>query len=131
MSLMGHVATDAAVISGVADAAIGAANVVRGSSRGAPRNAHLAGGTHPRTGVPFNSRGFPDFKAAEAVSREVRITQTGTRAGDFRAANEAAGFSRTPEGFTWHHHEDGVSMQLVERDIHASTGHTGGFSPGP
>jgi hypothetical protein len=28
----------------------------------------------------------------------VKITQTGARAGDFRAANEAAGFKSTREG---------------------------------
>jgi hypothetical protein len=26
-----------------------------------PRNAGLAGGNHPNTNVPFDSRGFPDF----------------------------------------------------------------------
>jgi len=52
----------------------------------------------------------------------------GTRLGDFAAANEAAGLESTPEGFTWHHVEDGTTMQLVPSDIHAATGHTGGFS---
>ena len=95
----------------------------------APRNSHLAGSTHPKTGIPFDKNGHPDFSGV--VKAEVTITQTGTRAGDFRAANEAAGLRSTPEGYTWHHHQDGRTMQLVPREIHAQTGHTGGFNPGP
>lgn len=34
----------------------------------------------------------------------------------------------TPDGFTWHHHEEMGRMQLVDSDIHAHTGHTGGKS---
>ncbi len=39
------------------------------------------------------------------------------------AANEAAGFDETPEGYTWHCHQDGETMQLVPRDIHYLTGY--------
>ena len=93
----------------------------------ATRNAHLAGGVHPKTGVPFDAKGFPDFKAAGVVKSEVSINATGTRSGDFSAANKAAGFKKTPKGYTWHHHQDGTTMQLVPRKIHAQTGHDGGF----
>ena len=34
----------------------------------------------------------------------------------------------TPDGYTWHHNEECGKMQLVESDIHAQTGHTGGRS---
>ncbi|MAD44265.1 MAG: hypothetical protein CMH98_04595 [Oceanospirillaceae bacterium] len=34
----------------------------------------------------------------------------------------------TPEGYTWHHSEDKGIMQLVDTEIHAKTGHTGGKS---
>ena len=34
----------------------------------------------------------------------------------------------TPDGFTWHHNEEKGKMQLVDSDIHAQTGHTGGKS---
>lgn len=34
----------------------------------------------------------------------------------------------TPDGLTWHHHEEIGKMQLVDSDIHAHTGHTGGKS---
>ncbi|MCQ6264717.1 HNH endonuclease [Fictibacillus sp. WQ 8-8] len=32
----------------------------------------------------------------------------------------------TPEGYTWHHHEEPGLMQLVNEDEHKNTGHTGG-----
>lgn len=32
----------------------------------------------------------------------------------------------TPDGYTWHHNEETGKMQLVDSDIHAKTGHTGG-----
>ncbi|THF66565.1 filamentous hemagglutinin N-terminal domain-containing protein [Pseudothauera nasutitermitis] len=89
------------------------------------RNGHLAGSSHPVTGIPFDNRGYPDF--SNVVVTEVKITQTGTRAGDNRAANIAAGLESTPVGYTWHHHQDGETMQLVPREVHAKTGHTGGF----
>jgi hypothetical protein len=97
------------------------------SERDGPRNGFLAGSVHPDTGIPFDSDGYPDFSAVAVT--EVSIDQTGSRAGDFRAANEAAGYTSTPEGFSWHHHQDGTTMQLVPRDLHARTGHTGGFKP--
>ena len=92
------------------------------------RNGGLAGQTHPKTGVTFDKDGFPDFSGVAKTT--VRIEQTGSRAGDFRAANKAAGLENTPRGYTWHHHQDGTTMQLVPRDIHGATGHTGGFRLG-
>ncbi|MBZ4418116.1 HNH endonuclease [Myxococcus sp. RHSTA-1-4] len=92
------------------------------------RNVHLAGKKHPITGIPFDAEGYPDFRAAGVVRAEVRIVYTGSRAGDFAAANKAAGLRETPKGMTWHHHQDRTTMQLVPTSIHARTGHTGGFS---
>ena len=34
----------------------------------------------------------------------------------------------TPDGYTWHHNEETGRMQLVDSEIHAKTGHTGGRS---
>jgi RHS repeat-associated protein len=114
-------------------AADGAASTTANALKngGAPpiRNASLAGDTHPSTGVPFDDSGFPDFAAFRHPSvPDVRITPTGTRAGDFAAANKAAGLARTPTGYTWHHNQELGVMQLVERNVHAATGHTGGFA---
>ena len=35
-------------------------------------------------------------------------------------------FGFTPEGYTWHHSEETGVMQLVDKELHAKTGHTGG-----
>lgn len=32
----------------------------------------------------------------------------------------------TPEGYTWHHSEEPGKLELVDEEIHANTGHTGG-----
>jgi hypothetical protein len=90
------------------------------------RNGHLAGSVHPHTGVPFDADGFPDF--SDFATAEVKIELTGNRYLDDKAANQSLGFRKTPEGYTWHHHQDGTTMQLVPKDIHSKTGHTGGFS---
>jgi len=92
------------------------------------RNAHLAGQLHPVTKIPFDSAGFPDFSSV--AIRTVPVKQTGNRAADIRAANQAAGLDSTPRDYTWHHHQDGDIMQLVPRDVHRQTGHTGGVAIG-
>jgi len=79
--------------------------------------------SHPKTDIPFNN-GFPDFSSV--TIKEVNIANLSGTAKDFDLANRAAGLSKTPEGYTWHHVEDASTMQLVPRDIHAATGHTGG-----
>jgi len=111
------------------DGGSGGGNPLAAKGTTSLRNGHLAGGVHPKTGIPFDKAGHPDFSGV--AKAEVKIAQTGSRAGDFRAANEAAGFRKTPEGYTWHHHQDRTTMQLVPRDIHAQTGHTGGFQLRP
>ena len=89
------------------------------------RNQHLAGKKHPVTGVPFDADGYPDFRAAGVVKHEVKIKMTGGPK-DRLEANRVAGLTTEPKGFTWHHHQDGTTMQLVPKDIHEKTGHTGG-----
>jgi RHS repeat-associated protein len=45
------------------------------------RNGHLAGGSHPKTGVPFDKNGFPDFSKHlyKGGINDVKITPTGSR----------------------------------------------------
>jgi RHS repeat-associated protein len=96
-----------------------------------PINAHLAGGTHPVTGVPFDSQGFPDFSAyRDPATPDVVITLTGSRPQDFAAADKAAGITAAYRKgkWTWNHHQNCGVMQLVSMSVHAKTGHTGGFS---
>ena len=131
-----------ALIGGIAGGAIGAyrgyksampgTNKWTGNAKPIPetRNGHLAGGTHPNTGVPFDSDGFPNFKENlyKNGPNDIRIKPTGNRLGDINAANNAAGYQSTPKGYTWHHHQTTGRMQLVESLTHMKTGHTGGFS---
>jgi titin len=84
------------------------------------------------TAVTYNQLGYPDFSpylyAGSGGLSQVRITLTGSRYWDEIAANAAAGFEKTPIGYTWHHNEDVGLMQLVEEEVHGSFWHSGGFS---
>ncbi|MDV2886273.1 HNH endonuclease [Alkalihalophilus pseudofirmus] len=39
---------------------------------------------------------------------------------------ELIGLGVTPENYVWHHHEEPGRMELMNRDIHEKTGHSGG-----
>lgn len=80
-------------------------------------------------GVMFKANGMPDFTPYATKSVEVDGL-VGDTYKDYKLANEAAGLERygadPPLGFTWHHCEDGRTMQLVPDDIHGAVKHTGG-----
>ncbi|MBU0632393.1 HNH endonuclease, partial [bacterium] len=89
-----------------------------------PINSKYAGQTHP-SGVQFNKQGFPDFSPYSKA--EVNINGlTGNYVKDAAIANKVVGLKSTPEGYVWHHVENGNSMQLIPRDIHNVVRHTGG-----
>lgn len=91
------------------------------------RNKHLAGKLHPRSGVPFDADGYPDFSAWTKMEVTIPSGHQG-RAADFRHADAiyAASHGRPrPTDMTWHHHQDGIRLQLVDREVHMMTGHTG------
>jgi hypothetical protein len=88
---------------------------------------------HPDNGGPpiTYRNGFPDFSAHSAG--QVEIPMTGLR-GDHALADSAMrnqlgdqNWTRPP-GYTWHHVEDGVTMQLVPTSLNNTYGHTGGAS---
>ncbi len=108
-----------------------------------PINANDAGKTLiTKSGysVNINKYGFPDF--APYSKKTVKVDGlTGNNYTDFSKANEAAGFGsgqyahETFDGgkykdYTWHHHEDGKTLQLVPKQLNnpAQQGlnHTGG-----
>lgn len=79
---------------------------------------------------------YPDFTPhlnhPSGVTQVVIDEPFSRSTSNFRAANAAAGRpewrSKAPEGYTWHHNEDGRTMQLVPEDIHADFLHCGGVS---
>jgi hypothetical protein len=79
--------------------------------------------------------GFPDFspfmKHPSRV-KSVKIEVTGDTRLDNIAANKAAGRSDwgndPPDGWTWHHNEDGKTMMLIPREINRTFSHIGGAS---
>ncbi len=77
------------------------------------------------SGVQFTDQGFPDFSPYSQVEVELDGL-TGNYGPDSRLANEAAGLDSTPDGYVWHHVEDGRSLQLIPQDIHQAVRHTGG-----
>ena len=114
------------------------------------KNVKLANQSHPKTGVPFDSKGFPNFEKdvkydtrintkefrskgstgqmrlatkdlAEAIQKgQVRKSSFNTE--QLRAIEK--GESKIPD-YTWHHHQDTGRMQLVPEKSHHDTGHIG------
>jgi hypothetical protein len=93
--------------------------------------------------------GYPDFSTAKGPANAERPpyrgsveidNMKGNYGSDFDAADAAwmrnNNGQRPPEGYTWHHKEDGVSMELVRTDVHdraisaggSGAAHTGGAS---
>ncbi|MCI1696860.1 HNH endonuclease [Aneurinibacillus aneurinilyticus] len=86
--------------------------------------------------------GYPDFSAyyhptVKPVTIEVTVPKNPQE--DFKKANLEAKLNKNsdppvpasnkpPDGYTWHHHEDGKTMILVDEDIHREFRHIGGQS---
>ncbi len=114
------------------------------------RMVHMAGKTHPVTGIPYDVKGFSIFD--EVAIFDVKLT------GDvaLSVASDTHKILATKElrkvinantllkskfsekqledilkgrarinGYTWHHHQDIGRMQLLPRSIHEKTGHVG------
>ena len=89
-----------------------------------PRNFSYAGEIHP-SGVRFTSQGFPDFTPHTVAQFDIEGL-TGVYNVDAAFANAKLGISSTPDGYVWHHVENGVTLQLIPQDIHNAARHTGG-----
>ena len=70
--------------------------------------------------------GYPNFKSADMVRQEAPIGPFVERSKDFAKAREM-GYIKSADG-TWHHHEDGVTLQEVETILHDRFRHRGGIS---
>jgi hypothetical protein len=75
----------------------------------------------------------PDGKPVDGAV-EIKLDPTGNRDKDFAAANQAMAEKlgvdkfKEPDGYTWHHKEDGTTMELVPSDLHNNVPHSGGVS---
>ncbi|MBL9178092.1 MAG: HNH endonuclease [Verrucomicrobiaceae bacterium] len=79
-------------------------------------------------GVKFDKEGFPDFSPYRQ-GPDVRIDMTGDSGKDLLAADKKAGVTeawRKERGLTWHHHQDGETMQLIPSEVNGNTPHIGG-----
>ena len=86
--------------------------------------------------------GYPDFSKyyhPDVKPVKIEYAKPKNYPKDYEAANTEAGLSKTsnpsvpeknkpPEGYTWHHMEDGKTMVLVEKDVHDEFKHMGGQS---
>lgn len=75
----------------------------------------------------------PDGRAVDG-SVQIELSRTGDRNADFREANAAMAEKmgvdsfEEPPGWTWHHKEDGTTMELVPSKLHNNVPHSGGVS---
>ncbi|MBC2100109.1 hypothetical protein HCJ70_13745 [Listeria booriae] len=86
--------------------------------------------------------GYPDFTEYSHPTVKPVIIKVATPKNpqaDFKAANLEAKLDKNsvppvpqlnqpPKGYTWHHHEDGKTMVLVEKGVHRDFTHIGGQS---
>ncbi|WP_375332330.1 HNH endonuclease [Candidatus Tisiphia endosymbiont of Temnostethus pusillus] len=109
-----------------------------------PINADLAGQKYPLNKLPEHIQAkYPDsvmvdekglmrfepYTFTDKLERVYRIESdnlTGKRDMDSKIANEIMGIKENPEGYTWHHIEDGRTMIAIPTDLHKAIKHTGG-----
>ena len=72
--------------------------------------------------------GYPDFKGSGHVKQEVDIGPFSNRSADFKIADQLAPNGPRDPLNTWHHYEDGRTLQEVNRRLHEMFTHRGGIS---
>jgi DNase/tRNase domain of colicin-like bacteriocin len=82
--------------------------------------------------VTYDKEGYPDFTPyRHPTVKDVQIEFTGSYPKDYALADKAADITekmRKRDGYTWHHHQDGKTMQLLKKDVHRDFFHTGGMA---
>jgi hypothetical protein len=76
-------------------------------------------------GMFYDQHGFADFTPYSEVN--VHIAATESILENVQQANAAVGFEDTPEGYVWHHHQDGRTMMLLPIPIKIAAPHTSGL----
>ncbi|MCR4368176.1 T7SS effector LXG polymorphic toxin [Bacillus amyloliquefaciens] len=114
------------------------------------RMGHLKNDVHPVTKIPYDKDGFPIFESKHTLtldkadfkkSRDQHFDKLNKQL--YKQIEEDPSLIKkldlneddlldlqdgiTPEKYTWHHHQTPGKMELVDRVIHAKTGHTGGY----
>lgn len=116
----------------------------------AVRRRDLAGKNHPITGTYYDRNGYPVFSSEfdaklpgnlrgsaisdydqfkEATKQLKRKIEANPSFGDTFSKEQLADIMAEKTkitGFTWHHHQDGIRLQLVDEWTHAKSGHDGG-----
>lgn len=72
--------------------------------------------------------GYPDFKSAGMVKQEVPIGKFEVWNKDFPKADKLAPNGPKNTSNTWHHHQDGTTMQEINAKLHSRFTHVGGMS---
>ncbi|MGP4039067.1 T7SS effector LXG polymorphic toxin [Gracilibacillus sp. D59] len=86
--------------------------------------------------------GYPDFTEYSHPTVkpvEIEIASPTNRPLDYKNANRkaklnkdsdppVASLNEAPEGYTWHHHQDGKTMILVDKKVHREFTHAGGVN---
>jgi hypothetical protein len=131
---VGTVASRGSRVAKEIDNAAAVPDTVRKVGGRTPINGRYAGSAYPlpddlaakyAKGVTFRETGFPAF-TPHREGHAVIDGLTGDNRVDAAVANKAVELDHTPEGWTWHHVEDGRTMELVPSDLHEAVRHTGG-----
>lgn len=77
-------------------------------------------------GVPYSYEACPQFEQYAIKTVRFKDGFSGNYKADFDEANRLAGFETQPTGTTWHHCEDGYTMHLLDKELHAAARHWGG-----
>ena len=73
--------------------------------------------------------GYPDFKEAGLVWQEIIVQGFQGYSADFRRANQLAPYGMIDaKNHTWHHMQDGCTLQEVDKIIHRQFTHQGGMA---
>ena len=81
--------------------------------------------------IRYNRNGYPDFSSYSKETVKT-IKLTGNHGKDVRTVEKILK-RRNPKWkkrprYTWHHHQDGKTMQYVPTDLHSAIPHSGGAS---
>ena len=77
------------------------------------------------------SDGFPDFKRAGLVQSEYGVSSgfdTSNHSNDINEAIRNTGLGGKGSNVTWHHNQNGTTLQLVDTKYHQLFTHRGGFA---